>query len=104
MQYMDIICITFLLYPAQTDTHTINMHEQTDKHTGAHVIYTHMRAHAHRRSDKKGVPHSTLLLLRLIRGVMNAPDLMCEEASLILCYYLFVYVILFAHVAGGKLN
>lgn len=82
----------------QTDTHTINMHEQTDKHMRACYLHTH------RRSDKEGVPHSTLLLLRLISVVMNAPDLMCAGASLILCYYLFVCVMLFAHVAGAKLN
>lgn len=78
MQYMHIICTSFLLLsPSQTDTHTINMqmHEQTDKHTGVRVIYTHI--HTHWRSDKEGVPHSTLFLLRLIRVVMNAPDLMC---------------------------
>lgn len=42
--YMHIIFIEFLLLSSsQTDTHTINMHmhEQTDKHTGMHVIYTH---------------------------------------------------------------
>lgn len=104
---MHIICITFLLLSSlQTDTHKINMHEQTDRQTHMRACYLHTYActHTHRRSDMEGVPHSTLLLLRLISVVMNAPDLMSAGASLILCYYLFVCVMLFAHVAGEKLN
>jgi len=69
--YMHIIPSSF----SPSDRHSYNnmqMHEQTDKHTGSCVIYRH----THRRSDMEGVPHSTLLL-RLIRVVMNAPDSMC---------------------------